>query len=159
MLFTHITATLLSIILGYYLFVFSGQPIQTNKPLVYIFGCLLIISAFTGILLNTYSFSPFHILAIVTITTIPLAMYNLFKSQFLQFKRGLFYNFLGLNLAFCGALEPTRYLGRRLWKPLESTFGLSREFSSTAFTILFVLSMILAIYFVIQANRKSNFFL
>jgi ABC-type phosphate/phosphonate transport system permease subunit len=97
-------------------------------------------------MLNTYSFSPFHVLVVVTITTIPLVLWNLSRSKFLEFKKGLLYNFIGLNLAMIGAFEPDRYVGRRLHLTIEIWAG------------LMVLAIIFSVYIIIQANRKPNFF-
>jgi uncharacterized membrane protein len=145
-LFFHLFCTFSSVILGYHLFIFSKKPLELQTFLVYPLCALLVSSAISGIMLNTYSFSPFHVLAVVTITTIPLVLWNLSRSKFLEFKKGLLYNFIGLNLAMVGAFEPDRYVGRRL----NLTIGV--------WSGLMVLAIIFSIYIVIQANRKSNFF-
>jgi uncharacterized membrane protein len=144
-LFFHLFYTFCSVILGYYLFLFSKKPMEQTKNLVYLLCALLVSSAISGIMLNTYSFSPFHVLAIVTITTIPLVLWNLFRSNFLQSKKGLLYNFIGLNLAMIGAFEPDRYIGRRLHLTIE------------IWAVLMILATIFSVYIIIQANRKSNF--
>jgi uncharacterized membrane protein len=145
-LFFHLFCTFCSVILGYYLFLFSKKPMEKTKNLVYLLSTLLVSSAVSGIMLNTYSFSPFHALAIVTITTIPLVLWNLSRSKFLESKKGLLYNFIGLNLAMFGAFEPDRYVGRRLHLTIEIWAG------------LMVLATIFSIYIIIQANRNPNFF-
>ncbi len=145
LIFFHLFCTISSIILGYYLFVFKRKAMEIQKYPVYLLSGLLIMAGISGIFLNTYSFSPFHVLAIVTITTIPLALWNLHKSQILEFKKGLLYNFVGLNLAMVGAFEPERYIGRKL--------GLSM----LSWQILGVISIIIAIFVIIQANRKNSF--
>jgi uncharacterized membrane protein len=145
-LFFHLFCTFGSVILGYYLFLFSKKPVERTKNLVYLLCTLLVSSAISGIMLNTYSFSPFHVLAIVTITTIPLVLWNLSRSKFLESKRGLLYNFIGLNLAMIGAFNPDRYLGSRLNLTIEIWSG------------LMILATVFSIYIIIQANRKPNFF-
>jgi uncharacterized membrane protein len=145
-LFFHLFCTFSSIILGYYVFLFSKKPIEKTKNLVYLLCTLLVSSAISGIMLNTYSFSPFHVLAVVTITTIPLVIWNLSRSKFLEFKKGLLYNFIGLNLAMIGAFEPDRYVGRRLHLTIEIWAG------------LMVLAIIFSVYIIIQVNRNPKFF-
>jgi uncharacterized membrane protein len=145
-LYIHLFATFTSVFLGYYLFLFSGKPLQVQKPAVYVLCATLVTAGITGIMLNTYSFSPFHILAVVTITTIPLALWNLGKGQFLKFKKGLLYNFIGLNIAMFGAFEPDRYIGRRLGLPVQVWGG------------LMIFAVIAGVIIVIQANRNKHFF-
>jgi uncharacterized membrane protein len=145
-LFIHLFATFSSALLGYYLFFFSKKPIELQKIATYCISTLLIVSGITGILLNLYSFGPFHALSVVTITTIPLALWHLSKSKFLKFKKGLLYNFIGLNVAMVGAFEPDRYMGRRL-QLTETTWG-----------ILMILAVLVGFYMVVQANRSAKFF-
>jgi uncharacterized membrane protein len=145
-LYIHLVATFLSIFLGYYVFLLSQKPVETQKTLVYIISTTLITSGITGILLNPFNFGPFHVLSIVTITTIPLALWHLSQTRFLQFKKGLLYNFIGLNIAMIGAFQPDRYVGRRLHLT-ETTWG-----------ILMIFSVLIGIYMVIQANRNTKFF-
>jgi uncharacterized membrane protein len=124
----------------------SPKPTEKTKNLVYLLCALLVSSAISGIMLNTSSLSPFHVLAVITITTIPLALWNLYESKLLQFKKGLLYNFIGLNLAMIGAFEPHRYVGRRL------------HLTTEIWAELMILATIFSIYIIIQANRKPNFF-
>jgi hypothetical protein len=145
-LFFHLFCTFCSVILGYYLFLLSPNPLEKTKNLVYPLCALLVASAISGILLNVYTFSPFHALAIVTITTIPLALWNLSKSVFLPFKKGLLYNFIGLNLAMVGAFEPDRYVGRRL------------HLTPAIWSGLMIFGVAFAIYIIIQANKNPKFF-
>jgi uncharacterized membrane protein len=145
-LFIHLFATFSSVFLGYYLYLFSKKPLEVQKNLVYLLSTLLFISAITGILLNLFRFGPFHVLSIVTITTIPLALWHLSKSKFLKFKRGLLYNFIGLNIAMVGAFEPDRYMGRRL------------QLTETAWGVLMILAVLVGFYMVVQANRSTKFF-
>lgn len=146
LLFIHIFATFSSVLLGYYLFLFSKKPLESQKTAVYAISALLVASGITGIFLNLFYFSPFHVLSVVTITTIPLALWHLSKAKFLQFKKGLLYNFIGLNIAMTGAFEPSRYVGRRL------------NLSESIWQIMMILVIIIGIYFVIQANRSPKFF-
>jgi uncharacterized membrane protein len=145
-LFFHLFCTFGSVLVGYYLFIFSKKPIQNQKVLFFSLCALLFCSAVSGIFLNLSYFSPFHILSAVTILTIPLVIFNFFKAKFLKSKQGLFYNFVGLNIAMIGAFEPGRYIGRRI------------SLSELGWQILFGLSVIIGIYFVIQANKNSKFF-
>jgi uncharacterized membrane protein len=145
-LFFHLFCTFGSLILGYYLFIFCHKPIQFYKNSVHLLCLLLFSSAISGIMLNLVVFSPFHILSIVTITTIPMVLYNFWRSNFLQFKKGLLYNFVGLNLAMVGALEPDRYIGRRL--------GLTPEI----WTGMMILAGLTSIFIIYRANRNPKFF-
>jgi uncharacterized membrane protein len=145
-LFTHLFTTFSAVFLGYYLYLFSKKPLEIQKNSVYILSALLVISAITGILLNPYRFGPFHALSVVTITTIPLALWQLSQSKYLKFKKGLLYNFIGLNIAMVGAFEPDRYVGRRL------------QLTETTWLAMFGISMIIGGYMVIKANRDSRFF-
>jgi uncharacterized membrane protein len=117
-----------------------------QKPLVYVLCTTLVTAGITGIMLNTYSFSPFHVLAVVTITTIPLAFWQLQQGKYLSFKRGILYNFIGLNIAMIGAFEPNRYLGGRLGLSLSTWGG------------MMILAIVVGVWTAIQANKKSNFF-
>ena len=119
---------------------------ELQKITVYLLCALLISAAISGIMLNTYSFSPFHILAVITICTIPLVLFNLYKSKFLKFKKGLLYNFIGLNIAMIGAFEPHRYIGRRLQLTEQSWLG------------LMILAIFISINFIFQANKNPSFF-
>ena len=145
-LFFHLFCTFNSVILGYYLFLFSKKPIELQKIIVCFLCVLLISAAISGIMLNTYSFSPFHVLSVVTITTIPVALYNLYNSKFLVFKKGLLYNFIGLNIAMIGAFEPHRYIGRRL------------HLTDQSWLVLMILAVFISIYFIFQANKNPKFF-
>jgi uncharacterized membrane protein len=145
-LFVHLFTTFSSIFFGYYLYLFSKKPLEIQKNLVYLLSGLLVISAVTGILLNPFRFGPFHVLSIVTITTIPLALWQLSQSKYLKFKKGLLYNFIGLNIAMVGAFEPDRYLGRRL------------HLNETTWLAMFGISLIIGGYMVIKANRDCRFF-
>jgi uncharacterized membrane protein len=145
-LYIHLLATFTSVFLGYFLFLFSGKPLQEQKLLVYLLSTTLVTAGITGIMLNTYSFSPFHILAVVTITTIPLALWNLARGQFLEFKKGMLYNFVGLNLAMIGAFEPDRFVGRRLGLSLSVWGG------------MMIGAVIIGIVMIVKANRNPRFF-
>jgi uncharacterized membrane protein len=143
-LFLHIFSTFSSIILGYFILLISKKPLLKNKPLALIFGLLLICSAITGYLFNPYSFSPFHFLAIVTIVTTPIAIYFLLKGNNLKARRGFIYNFIGLNIAMVGALEPDRYLGRRL------------ELGFNVWAGLFVVSLVVGGVVAWRVGRKGE---
>jgi hypothetical protein len=155
---THIFLTLSSLLLGYYLFIISKIPLYKQKILSGSLSICLIISAITGILLNTYSFSPFHVLAIVTITTIPLAWFNFMKKNYTEFTKGIFFNVVGLNIAFVGALAPERYLGYKLWHPMQKSLDLSNSAVDNAFIALLSISFLYAVCLVMKAIKDSNFF-
>jgi hypothetical protein len=158
LLFAHITATTLSMILGYNLIVFSKKPIETLPKTLFSLVICLVISAITGIFLNTTEFSPFHILAIVTLSTSPFIFSNFYKKNYPELKRNLFCNFCGLNLAFVGAMAPQRYLGRRLWKPIEYGLGLDKGVTTKIWLGLLILAVIIVIVQVARMYRVKNFF-
>jgi hypothetical protein len=158
LLLAHITATTLSMILGYYLIVFSKKPIQTLPKTLFSLVICLIISAITGVFLNTSEFSPFHILAIVTLTTSPFIFSNFYKKNYPELKRNLFCNFCGLNLAFVGALSPQRYLGRRLWKPIETGLGLDKGITTKLWLGLLILAVVIVIIQIVRMYKNKNFF-
>lgn len=119
-----------------------------------VLSILLVMSAITGLFLNLRYFSPFHVLVIVVLTTVPLAFYNLKNGDVLKYKKGLFYNFIGLNLALVGALYPERFLGVKLW---STTLHLDSNISLLSFTCIAILASITAIYSIVQVNQKPNF--
>jgi hypothetical protein len=116
---------------------------------------LLVVTAFTGIFLNHQTFSPFHILVIVVLTTIPLAIYQYQKANYIEFKRGLFYNFVGLTLAMVGTLSPNRFFGNRIW---IKTFELETVVATNIFYLIFGLSLLLAIFGIYNAIKNPKFF-
>jgi uncharacterized membrane protein len=145
-LYIHLLATFSSVFVGYFLFLFSRKPLQVQKPLVYLLCTTFVTAGITGIMLNTYSFSPFHVLAVVTITTIPLALWNLKREQFLEFKKGMLYNFVGLNLAMIGAFEPDRFVGRRLGLPVS------------LWEVMMISAIFVGILMIVRANKNPKFF-
>lgn len=158
MLTLHIITTLTSMFLGYSIFLFRRRETIEKRVDRYLLTLciLLLIAAVTGILLNLHTFSPFHILSIVTITTIPISLVFIYqKRNYFQAFRGVFYNFLGLNLALIGALLPMRTLGYRLW--IEG-FWLSVESATLIVQVLFVIGIISAIYLVYRTIRDKTFF-
>jgi hypothetical protein len=157
-LFTHIFFTLISMILGYYLFLFSKKTLNLQISTTFVLCFSLVISAITGIMLNTTTFSPFHILAIVTLTTTPLALVNLYRKNYLDFKRGIFFNFLGLNLAFVGALEPDRYLGSKLWNPIQLALGWDSFVVGHIWFGILILSVLYVIFLVYRVLQNPTFF-
>ena len=156
-LYIHIANTVTAMVLGYYLFAFSQKPIQKQPILVGILSTTLIIASITGIFLNTRAFSQFHVLSIVVLTTLPFALFDWYRDRTLQFKKNLFYNFLGLNAAFVGTLSPTRLLGSRLWNPIRSSFGLDLNTSRNIYFFALAVSILIIIWFVIKANRPKFF--
>jgi hypothetical protein len=159
LLFAHITATTLSMILGYYLIIFSKKPIETLPKTLFSLVICLIVSAITGIFLNTTEFSPFHILAIVTLSTSPFIISNFYKKNYPELKRNLFWNFCGLNLAFVGAMAPQRYLGRRMWNPISSAFGFDRVVATQIWLGILVFSIVVVIVQIVRMYRNPMFFL
>lgn len=151
----HITIAIISLILGSYLFFFSNKPIQNSHKLSSALMISLILTAITGIFLETASFSPFHILVIVVLTTIPVAFWQRSVNRLLPFKRNLFYNFIGLNIALVGTLSPNRFLGNRLW---TNGLQLSEANSRTAFLVIIGVAIILGIVAVAQAILNPKFF-
>lgn len=151
----HLIVAFSSVFLGYSLFFISRKPITSYKVLNNFLIGLLIITAITGIFLNLTKFSPFHILAIVVLTTLPLAIYQRSKNNILEFKRGLFFNFVGLNLAMVGTLSPGRTIGFEL---LKKTLNFTDQMSTNSFYTLGIIAIILAIFGIYNAITNPKFF-
>ncbi len=115
----------------------------------------LIIAAITGIFLNLSSFSPFHILSIVVLTTIPIGVYQLLvNDDFQNFNRQVWFNFLGLNLAFVGALYPTRYIGYMMWGHVEELTGMNPSLSFVGFFVILCGALLTVAYLVYKTVRE-----
>lgn len=154
----HIISTLVSMLLWYSLFLLRRHEIIEKRIDGYliVLCILLLFAAISGIFLNLRSFSPFHILSIVTLTTIPVSLYSLYqKRNSYKAFRGVFYNFLWLNLAFIGALLPLRTLWYRLW--IEGLW-LSIEVATQIVWIIWIIASIYVIYLVYQSIRNPDFF-
>jgi uncharacterized membrane protein len=156
LLFIHILTTLSSLIIGYYIFLISKRSTVDERFISFFLCAILVVSAVTGILLNLVTFSPFHILSAVTIITIPLALVNFIQAKYERYIRGIFYNFLGLNIAFIGALEPSRYLGYKFWKIGRDLFGFSQVLTQDLFLIMLVGVAVFAIVMFVKALLKPS---
>jgi uncharacterized membrane protein len=151
----HIISTLSSMIIGYYLIVFSRRTLESQKYLSLALAGLYICSAISGIFLNLETFSPFHILAIITLSTTPVAVYRYFNGKFKAFNRSMLYNFIGLNIAFAGALAPNRTLGYRFWKlglHLDTTMALN------SFYVFLSAMMVIATVVIIRSFKNPQLY-
>jgi hypothetical protein len=151
----HLIFTFSSFFIGIYIFFLSSKKFEIIRIPSYLFSVLLSLAAITGLLLNTQDFTPFHVLSVVTIVTIPVAFFQLSRGSEFKYLGGLFYNFLGLSVALTGALEPHRTVGYRLW---IKTLGIKPDLAENIFFGLLALAVINAIYFVVQVNIKNSWF-
>lgn len=136
---------------------FLGVFIYLNYQKSYLysnFGKFLavihIFSALTGLFINPTLSSPFVWLAIVTLTTIPNGIRLLSKSR-IEFKRSMFFSWLGLCIAMIGTLYPTRRLGFMLWSKLNVPQELAFNYTNY---IMIGVSMIGIILVVLFLNNK-----
>jgi uncharacterized membrane protein len=148
----HLILTFSSFFIGIYIFFLSSKKFEIIRIPSYIFSVLLTFAAITGLLLNTQDFTPFHVLSVVTIVTIPFAFYQLSKGSQFKYLGGLFYNFLGLSVALTGALEPHRTVGYRLW---IKTLKLEPNFAENLFFVLLIAAAVNATIFVVLVNIKK----
>lgn len=153
-LLIHIFFTLTSMIIGYGVFAFFKSK---NIYLIFALCICLILSAISGIFLNLSSFSPFHILSIVVLTTIPLGIYRyVFNSNFDFLNRQVWFNFLGLNLAFMGSFYPTRYIGSKFWFILEEIFGFDPQTSIFLFFTTFAFALSIIFYLIFKTIKETT---
>jgi uncharacterized membrane protein len=117
-----------------------------------------VVSAVTGIFLNLKYFTGFHVLSIITILTIPLGLYQWSKGNISGLYHSVFNNYLGLIAALIGALYPGRFVGFRLWTPLQKQFGLTDATIDSIHSSLFVIILLGILYFVILSYRNPKFF-
>lgn len=125
---------------------------------VYFFAVAIVVASITGILFNPYTFTPFHFLGLVVCTTIPLAIYNFRKASYYKGNRGIFFNFIGLNLAGYGAMEPERYLGRRVWSIFDKV-DIIKMNNFNIWLIGFGVAAIIATVMVFRSIKNKDFFL
>jgi uncharacterized membrane protein len=117
LLTSHLIITFSTFFLG--LFVYSNyQKGYLYKKLGKFLAIIHIGSALTGLFLNPTLKSPFVWLAILTLTTIPNGIRLLPKGNG-EFKRSMFFSWLGLCVAMIGTLYPQRRLGYMLWNSLN----------------------------------------
>jgi hypothetical protein len=147
----HVILTFSSFFIGLAIFFFSSKKFEDIKIASYIFSGLLFLAAITGMLLNTSDFTPFHFLSVVTIVTLPIAFYHLYKNNQLRYMRGLFFNYLGLTIAMIGATEPHRTLGYRMF---NKGLGIDIDTSEKIFFVLLIAAMINATIFAILVLTK-----
>lgn len=150
----HLSATILALIIGFYLFIFNKKYFLENRYIVLIWVFFLWISAISGIFLNLITFSPFHILSIIVLTTTPLALYNYKKGKNKEYKLGLYYNFVGLCLAATGTLYPGRRIGGILFRGI---LNLDRSASVNIFYIITVIATLFAVNGIIKTNQEKLF--
>lgn len=151
MIAIHIVNSVLSLVLWYYIFGFC----KSNTKIQIILCITLLITAITWIFLNLHSFSPFHILSAVTIGTIPIAIYDIYHNKITKWSRGIFFNFLWLNLAFLWALFPSRELWYRLW---IRWLGVKYEIASQIMPYIMIIAWLVVIYIVYQIIYKKKYF-
>lgn len=134
-LWIHIVASLTAFGLGLWLFFTApSKPKRLGYNLLMV---LLVITALSGIPLNTLSFSPFHALAILTLVNVPLSIRAFGQGRERVARDNLFQNYLGLSVALVGTTYPLRFIGSRLYSGVE--LGLAE----TLFTASLVLSLVL----------------
>jgi uncharacterized membrane protein len=158
LVYIHLFATFTTLALAPYLLFVSKTAMHKRAYITAFLCATFMISAATGIFLNLVTFSFFHILSVVTLTTIPLGIYLWYKKQYLGLYHSIFNNFLGLCAAFAGALSPGRSVGFRFWTPIKQTFGLSFLQVNQIHTVLFWTSLALVAYFVFQSYKNPKFF-
>lgn len=148
LLTSHLVLTFSTFFLG--LFVYSNyQKGYLYSKLGKFLALIHIGSALTGLFLNPTLKSPFVWLAILTLTTIPNGIRLLPKGKG-EFKRSMFFSWLGLCVAMIGTIYPGRRLGFALWNSLN----VSEELATTYTNYLIIGMGIIAIGLVILLLKK-----
>lgn len=120
-LWTHIVASLTAFSLGLWLFFTASQP--SRRGFYVALMVLLVVTAVSGVFLNTLFFTPFHALSILTLVNIPLSIRAFAQGRERVARDNLFQNYLGLSVALVGTTYPLRFLGSRLYARVDFTLA------------------------------------
>jgi uncharacterized membrane protein len=143
LLISHLILTFSTFFLG--LFVYSNyQKGYLYSNLGKFFACIHIGAALTGLFINPTLSSPFVWLSILTLITIPNGIRLLPKSK-AEFKRSMFFAWLGLCVAMVGTLYPERRLGFMLWGRLNVSDQLAFQIVNIAIAAVGLLAIFLVI--------------
>ena len=143
LLWTHIAASLTAFGLGLGLFF---TPTRDSRRGAYnLLMGLLVVTAVSGIPLNTLAFSPFHALALLTLVNIPLSIRAFRQGRERVARDNLFQNYLGLSVALVGTTHPLRFIGGRMYGGTDLTlaetwFGWSMTLSIILVVVLLYLA-------------------
>jgi uncharacterized membrane protein len=153
LLISHLILTFSTFFLG--LFVYSNyQKGYLYSNLGKFLACIHIGSALTGLFLNPTLNSPFVWLAILTLITIPNGIRLLPKSK-VEFKRSMFFSWLGLCVAMIGTFYPNRRLGFMLWNNLDVGEELAMTYTNYLILGIGLIAIILVILFLNKRILKD----
>lgn len=162
LVYTHLFFSLTTFLLGLFVFI-SKQSFSFKNPIVMGYIHIHLLTAITGLFLGDKDiarFSPFQWLSVITIGSYVLCVNRIVKKQYLKAAYPMLGAYLGLCIAFAGALHPERLTGYRLWtKTLNLTTVQANNSWTTLMIVVTIPCLICMIYFnVIEfKNRKNKF--
>lgn len=116
-IFIHAGAATLSLISGT-MVILMAKGTARHVALGRIFAACMLATALTSFAITRVmpgSFSPIHLLSILTLVTLPLALWARRRGNIRAHARGMLLNYTGLLLAGAFTLLPNRLLGQLLF--------------------------------------------
>jgi uncharacterized membrane protein len=120
LLYTHLCVALITFVLGLIVYIRRLEFRFDNKMVVTYMGFHLV-TAISGLLIgemDIIKFSPFQWLSILTIFSYIGSSKRMYDGNFKMASYPMLGAYLGLCIAFAGALHPSRLAGFRLWNSL-----------------------------------------
>jgi uncharacterized membrane protein len=137
LLYSHLIIALLTFLFGFYVFA-RKLTFSFENPFVIIYINLHLATAATGLFigdLDVTKFSPFQWLSVITIIAYIQSFRRIYTKKFERARIPMFGAYLGLCIAFAGALHPNRITGYRLWR---SFLGLNSQDANQYWSILMI---------------------
>ncbi|MEY3986466.1 MAG: hypothetical protein RLZ59_1911 [Pseudomonadota bacterium] len=112
----HLSTTLPALLIGCILFL-NPKGTLLHKALGRIWAALMMTTAFASIWIRdlTGGFGPIHIFTLITLVSIPYAIWSAVRGDIEAHQRSMMGTFIGLVIAGAFSLMPGRLLGSFIW--------------------------------------------
>jgi uncharacterized membrane protein len=117
LIYIHLFLALTTFLTGLFVFI-SKQKFSLQNHLVMGYIHLHLLTAITGLFLGVLDitrFSPFQWLSVITIGSYILCIRRIIQKSYYKAQFPMLGAYLGLCIAFAGALHPERLTGYRFW--------------------------------------------
>jgi uncharacterized membrane protein len=154
LIYSHLFLALATFLTGLYVYL-SKQEFRFKNPFVMGYIHLHLLTAITGLFLGEFDisrFSPFQWLSVITIGSYILCIRRIIQKNYYKAHFPMLGAYLGLCIAFAGALHPDRLTGYRFWTKF---LNMSSAQASNYWIAMMVLVTVPCLGFMVYYNIKE----